>query len=195
MPTQKQERFTRNLFEGMNQSDAYREAGYDVAKQTLATIHSNASRLANNVKVLERLEELRRKAEDETVAVPLERKQVLTEILRARLTDYTTCGSDRDLINVGPESPNTAALQEITSRTEYGEDGAGFAVITKLKLYNPITAIDTLNKMDRLYSETFPQGDDNRTYNFFLTGEAAKQGLNALLSGKRDLLPGAKEDG
>ena len=32
--------------------------------------------------------------------------------------------------------------------------GAGVAVVTKVKLHNPMTAIDLLNKMDKLYADT-----------------------------------------
>lgn len=56
--TQKQEAFTRNIFSGMNQSDAYREAGYAVVNQADRTLYANASRLANNVKVVAYLKAL-----------------------------------------------------------------------------------------------------------------------------------------
>lgn len=151
MLTQKQENFTLNLFKGLSQREAYIQAGY-LTNYAITVIDSNACRMAANSKVLARLEGLKQKAEDDAVATVQERKQILTEIARGRLTDYITCGPDRDLISVGSESPNTAAFQEITSKTEYDKDGAGVAVITKLKLHSSITAIDTLNKMDGAYA-------------------------------------------
>ena len=129
-------------------------AGYS-HKQSPATLDRNACVLANSKKVLTRYNELQQVAKDETVADVMERKRRLTEILRARLTDYLTCGPDRDLIDVGPESPNTAALQEVVSRTEYDKDGAGVAVITRVKLHDPVRSIAELNKMEHIYE---PEG-------------------------------------
>ncbi len=171
--TQKQETFTQNLFEGMYQRDAYIDAYQP--NYALSTIDANASRLAHNEKVLARLTVLRQKAEDATVATVLERKQRLTEISRARLTDYVTCGPDRDLVNVGPESPNTGALQEVTSRTEVDKDGAGAAVVTKIKLHNPIQAIDLLNKMDGAYAP-----EKHEHLGLILTGELTDAQLIAI---------------
>lgn len=173
--TQKQETFILNLYSGMNQYDAYSEAGYAVAKQTRATIDSNASRLANNVKVLARLDEMRQAAKSALIVDEIERKEILSEIARGRLTDYITCGPDRDLIDVGPESPNTAAFQEITSRTEFDKDGAGVAVITKLKLHSNIQAIAELNKMEHIYEATAPGFQDNRVINIIVSSERAKE--------------------
>ena len=123
--------------------------------------------------------------EDESIANPIERKQILTEITRARLTDYTTCGPDRDLIDVGPESPNTAALREVTSRTEYDKDGSGVAVVTKVRLHNPIHAIDLLNKMDKLYEADGAVNIDNRTLNIYVNSEKSKNLTQRLIEGER----------
>ena len=146
--TQKQDNFCLLYFKLGNASEAALQAGYSAR-----SIRNIASVNLTKANIIERIQELRDKAEDASVANVLERQQILTEIARARLTDYTTCGPDRDLIDVGPESPNTAALQEITSRTEFDKDGAGNAVITKLKLHNPMQAIDILNKMDKVYTD------------------------------------------
>lgn len=182
--TQKQETFCLNLFEGMSQRDAYIAAGYS-PRQSPGTLDRHAYELANNDYIMARWDKLRQKAEDASQATVLERKQVLTEILRARLTDYITCGPDRDLINVGPESPNTAALQEVTSRTEYDKDGTGVAVVTKLKLHNPMTAIDTLNKMDKLYIDGAAVNIDNRTLIINVNSEKAKGLTERLIEGER----------
>ena len=181
--TIKQENFCINLFQGMSQREAYVEAGYS-RKQTDRTIDRHAWELAQTDIVMARCEELRQKAENGSVALVLERKQILTEIARARLTDYTTCGPDRDLIDVGPESPNTASLQEITSKTEYDKDGAGVAVVTRIKLHNPIQAIDILNKMDKIYNDGHTTLIDNRSVNI----EGAIIGYNAREYSDEELL-------
>ena len=148
--TQKQVGFSLDIIREIPPGQAYM-THYKV--RTMAAADACASRLLKNAKIQTYLQQLRQKMDDESIATPKERKQVLTEILRARLPDYVTCGPDRDLISVGPESPNTAAVQEITSRTEFDGDGAGVAVVTKLKLHNSIQAIDLLNKMENIYEK------------------------------------------
>ncbi len=159
--TQKQERFARNLFEGMYQRQAYVESGYS-SKMALSTIDCNASVLAKNPKVLARIEELRKRAEDASVMTVLERKQRLTEISRARLTDFMELGQDGSWVNIGKETPQGAATQEIHSRTEYDENGAKPTVHTSIKLHDSMKAIDILNKMDKLYAEGGTINVDNR---------------------------------
>lgn len=188
--TQKQETFTLNLFKGMSQREAYIQAGYS-SKQSPATLDRHAFDLAKSDKIVARWDELRKEAEDKSVATVLERKQVLTEIARGRLTDYTTCGPDRDLIDVGPESPNTAALQEITSHTEYDKDGAGGAVVTKIKLHNSIQAIAELNKMDGIYATAPTVNIDNRKLEIIVEDKETKKLLIEIAEG---IKPHAPED-
>jgi len=136
--TGKQERFVRLIFEGRPQRAAYVEAGYSA--KNLAQVDHNASVLADNSKVLSRLAELKKAAEDASVATVLERKQVLTEIVRGRFADFMT--------NLTTEKLKSAALQEI--RITEGEGGK----TTTIKLHSPIQAIAELNKMEKIYSET-----------------------------------------
>jgi hypothetical protein len=77
----------------------------------------------------------------------------LSEIARARLTDYQEAGKDgAGYINIGKESPNTAAMAEMESHTVYNKDTDLSTLITKVKFHNPIEAIKELNKLDGLYS-------------------------------------------
>jgi phage terminase small subunit len=140
--TQKQKIFCQKYLVLRNATEAAILAGYSPR-----SIRNIASVNLTKANIKQYIDELNEKTESDAVMTVREIKERLSEIGRARLTDYTTCGPDRDLINVGPESPNTAALQEITTRTEYDNDGAGVAVITKIKLHNPMTAMDMLNKM------------------------------------------------
>ena len=58
---------------------------------------------------------------------------------------------------------------------------------------NPVTAIDLLNKMDRIYSD-FPAGlQDNRQYNIYISGEEAKKKLEMLLAGERPQIGGSQD--
>lgn len=60
--SEQQEKFCRNVVEGMNQGDAYREAGYKCT--TDESTWAAASRLLGNVKVAEKIAELREGASE-----------------------------------------------------------------------------------------------------------------------------------
>ncbi len=150
MLTQKQEKFTQNLFKGMSQRDAYTEAGYS-SNQLPATLDQHAYELANTAYVLARLAELNKRTEDETVMEVLERKQRLSVIGRANLTDFQMVGADGSWIDIGSDNKHAGALQEITSRTEYDKDGSHPSVITKIKVHSPMAAIKELNLMEKVY--------------------------------------------
>ncbi len=153
--TQKQETFCLKYFELGNASEAARIANY--SPKTAAVI-GRENLLKPNIRA--RIDQLRQVAEDASVANVLERKQKLTEILRARMSDFMTAGPDGSWINIGPEQTQSAALQGVTSRTEVNDDEAADAVITKIKLHDPIRAIDILNRMDKVYAEGAPVVDN-----------------------------------
>jgi len=179
--TTKQEKFVLNLFGGMYQRDAYIDA-YKPAHCALSTIDANASRLANNDKVLRRLKELKEATAGATVSTVLERKEVLTEVIRGRFADFMT--------HLTAEKLKSAALQEIRI-TEFvggppGKDGAPRAKekTTTIKLHNPVQAIAELNKMEKIYGE----GSlviDNRTLNIIVNSEKAKELTQKLIEGER----------
>lgn len=179
--TQKQEIFTLNLFKGMYQRDAY----IDAYKPTyaLATIDANASRLANNEKVRARLEELRQVAEDTTIASVVERKQVLTEIVRGRFANFMS--------NLTKDKLESAALQEIRI-VEFvgglpGKDGDPRVKekTTTIKLHSPIQAIAELNKMERIYEAGNSVTIDNRTLVINVNSDKAKSLTERLIEGER----------
>ncbi|MCJ7669538.1 MAG: terminase small subunit [Dehalococcoidia bacterium] len=155
--TQKQETFCVKYFELGNATQAAVLAGYKPKNADVI-----ASQNLQKLSIKERLQELRQKTEDASVMNVLERKQRLTEIAKARLTDFMELGQDGSWVNLGPETPLSGAIQEIHSRTEYDKDGASPTVYTSVKLYNPLQAIDLLNKMDKLYSEGAIVNIDNR---------------------------------
>jgi len=152
--TRRQEQFTLNLLAGMSQYEAYVKAGYS-AKLTRATIDVNACRLAKNTKILLRQAELNQKVESNKVAGVEERKSILTEIARARQTDFMTCSADGVWMHdIGPETINKAGLKQIQTTTmPFGSKEDNLSVIlTKVELTNPIQAIAELNKMEGAYA-------------------------------------------
>jgi len=84
--TNKQERFALNLFQGMSQREAYIEAGYS-DNQADNSIDVNASNLANDTKILLRLDELKSKAQSAAILTVKERKETLSQQARGELKD------------------------------------------------------------------------------------------------------------
>lgn len=81
--TQKQEDFTRYIFEGKTQREAWGLAGYST-NYPVVVIDSNACKLYKKNKIQTRLIELRSKVADKSIATVNERKQILTDIARAK---------------------------------------------------------------------------------------------------------------
>jgi len=190
--TKKQEQFTLNIFSGMSQREAYIKAGYSI-NTSVAIIDSHACELAKNSKVLVRLAELREKAESDKVMSVKERKERLSEIARARLTDFVECGLDGSFINIGLESANSAAIKGVKTRTEYDEHGnekgndkvatKTTAIITDIRLHNPINAIAELNKMEKVYDTAINVNVDNRKVEIIVASDDAQKLLTEISQG------------
>jgi hypothetical protein len=99
--------------------------------------------------VKKRIDELKAMTVTETVMSITERKEKLTKIARANLTDFVTPSGEPD---ISDKKANVEALAEFTHTTRISKQGD--PVIEKsIKLINPITAIAELNKMDKVYSD------------------------------------------
>lgn len=146
--SRKENEYARLRFEGKTQREAWGLAGYST-NYAPKIIDVNACNLEKKNKIQIRLKELRDKADDESIMTVIERKKILSEIAQGNLIDYQETGADGSWLNIGKDSPNTRAIAELTSRTDEKD-----SVITKVKLHNPMKAIDLLNKMDNLYSDT-----------------------------------------
>jgi len=179
--TQKQEAFCLNYVKLNNATEAAVQAGYSPRSAALIA--------CENIKkhnVAARIAELRQKAEDATIMDVKERKQRLTEIARAKLTDFMEMGKDGSWVNIGPESQYPGAVQEIHSRTEYDDDSDKSTVHTSVKLHDPMKAIDLLNKMDGIYKPEGAQVNiDNRRVEINVISPEARQLTEAILLGAR----------
>ena len=150
--TNREEAFCHNIAcGGMTQYDAFIEAGYS-SRQKRSAIDSNASILAHKAKIIQRIAELRRTTNDATIATVVERKQILSEIIRGKVSDFIT---NDNRVHVTPESLNASSVAEVVvteDQVGHGDD-AYFRVVTRIKLRDPIAAITELNKMDGVYKE------------------------------------------
>lgn len=169
--TQKQRGFTLDIVKEVPPGQAYM-SHYKV--KTMAAADACASRLLKNAKIQTYLQELHQKMENEAIADPIERRKVLTEIVRGRFVHFMT--------KLTPEKLKSAALQEIRI-TEVGRDIP--IKTTTIKLHSPIQAIDLLNKMDKFYSEGGTVNIDNRKVEIIVSSERARTLTERLLGGER----------
>jgi phage terminase small subunit len=140
--TQKQENFCLNIVSGMTQREAWVKAGYS-SKYDIALIDTHASVLASTDKVKKRIAELRDKAADSTIMSVIERKQRLSEIARGKTVDFIDKHG-----NINTEAENNAAIAEITV-----EESLRDTRTKRIKLHNPVQAMDLLNKMEHVYED------------------------------------------
>ncbi len=148
----RQHRFVLNLFQGMNQGEAYMKAGYNV--QDSAVAQSNASQLVRNSEVIKELERLEAKRDAIVTANEInsclsknEKRSILAEIARARLVDFSKDGEPALTEN----TPNNRAAREYYHKTRYDKRGNP-SVSKSIKLINPIEAIAEDNKMEGHYA-------------------------------------------
>lgn len=98
MLTEKQERFTKNIAEGMSQIDAYRSA-YNAKKMSDNAAYREASLLIRNPKVAQRLQELRDMMAGDTIMTAKERKEWLTKVIKDEEQDINARLKASDQLN------------------------------------------------------------------------------------------------
>ena len=178
--SQKQETFCVKYFELGNAGEAAR-----LAKYSPRTADVIGRENLQKPTIQARLQELRAEVKSAAIMNVQERQERLTEIARARLTDFMELGQDGSWVNIGKETPQGGAIQEIHSRTEYDDDGAHPTVHTSVKLHDPMKAIAELNKMDKIYSEGAQVNIDNRKVEIIVISEKAKEVTERILLGEK----------
>ena len=82
MLTANQEQFAQNIIRGMSQADAYR-AAYPNQRMSDKTVWETSSKLANNPKVITRLEELRNALANPAIMSAQKRLEWLTVVINS----------------------------------------------------------------------------------------------------------------
>jgi phage terminase small subunit len=135
----------------MSQREAYIQAGYST-NQSLESIDILACKLAKNTKVQLRIAQLIADMDNSRIMSVTERLERLSEIARAKLTDFMDENG-----NVNLSAPNNAAISEYTVRDweKVNSDGSGITIShsKKVKLQSAIQAMDIINKMERIYGD------------------------------------------
>lgn len=165
------EAFAQLILKGLSQSAAYREIYPKSKDWKEEAVWVKASELAGKVSV--RITDLIEKASTKNIMSVARRKELLSktaeETLTAKMCDYLHGGKDGTYISYGPDSPNQGAVQELTTFTQADDDGDSMTLTTKIKLHGKsegISAIDTLNKMDRIYKDE--NAGQNLTFNIIV---------------------------
>lgn len=184
--TQKQDGYALDLHTGLSQRQSYIN-NYNTKNMAPATIDAAASRCAHNVKVLARLKELRQKAEDDSQATVLERKQLLAKILRVTPADVFDLNEDRNQLTIKAEAMSNPAVSYIrTDQVIVGKgDDVELVRISKLSLTDKVRAIAEYNKMEGVYEAEGSVTIDNRVLNIYVNSEKAKELTERLIEGER----------
>ena len=159
----RQRRFCLNLVDGMNQYEAYVEAYNPPDNRN--SIDASASALLSLPKIQQRVEELLGSVDNSAVATIQERKEILTGIIRADITDYIK--ESEPVLN--SESLNTGAVSSYSvSESLQGQ------VTKRIKLRDPIAAISELNKMESVGGVGHVTVNDNRSMTINVMDEATR---------------------
>ena len=96
MLTAKQEKFVRNLIQGMSQREAYKNS-YDAENMADKTIDEKACILFNNDKIKARYTELQGRLDKATIMTAQERLEYLTEIIQGIQLDNNEAPADLNI--------------------------------------------------------------------------------------------------
>ena len=93
MLTAKQEKFVRNLIQGMSQREAYKNS-YDAENMSDKVIDNEASLLFNSREISMRYKELQDRLDKHTIMTAQERLEYLTEIIQGLQLDNNDAPAD-----------------------------------------------------------------------------------------------------
>ena len=96
MLTAKQEKFVRNLIQGMSQREAYKNS-YDAENMTDKSIDEEACRLFKDSKISTRYRELQERLDKHTIMTAQERLEYLTEVIQGLQLDHNDAPADLNI--------------------------------------------------------------------------------------------------
>lgn len=146
LQNQRQELFCQYYFTG--EYPAYEcalKAGY-----ALKASRQIASRLLTYANIQARILELNEQASSKRVMTKRERMERLSEIGRAKLTDFINADGEP---TIDKKALNVGAISKFIHRTRYTKLGDQ-VIENSIELRDPVSAIQELNKMDGAYTPT-----------------------------------------
>lgn len=158
------ERFCQAIIGGLNKRKAAIHAGYRIKSAA-----STASKINKYPEVQARIKELQERIDrkvQRAIMSPIERKMRLSEFAGANLIDFI---DDNGNVSIDKNQKGVGALSEYTVKKRIIPGDVPVEEVTKtIKLRDPISSIDLLNKMDRIYSEQSAQGNTTNTFNIIV---------------------------
>ena len=137
-----QRKFADNYFEnGGNATQALRDTGKKYKNDQV--IQKEAYRFAHNTNIIIYVDLLCREVSNGTIMPVFERKAILTEMARTRHSSFV--GKDNS-IEISETNLSSPGLKKI--KTKVRLKGEKPEKITEIELYDPRSAIQTLNDMD-----------------------------------------------
>jgi phage terminase small subunit len=183
--TAKQEKFCQNILAGMTHTDAYKNA-YDCENMQIETITNNAYMLTKNSDIAARMLELYNMTAEPVIMDVKERKKRLSELARAKLVDFIDSDG-----NITTDGKNNAAIAELSVENfQGGKDGRAESTTKKIKLHNPIAAIQELNKMDGSYK--VEQSNNQTIINIIVPDKETKNLLSNVVDNTKVIETGYK---
>lgn len=189
----KHERFALLCFERPEATTTqnYIDAGYIGCSKDSA--RKNSTTLRHSKTLQDRIQELQDAVAADTIMTVQEIEERLSEIGRARITDFVSCGVDGTWINVGLGDCKSAAIKEIQSTTVYkkgreGDQDMHAGIVTDLKLHDPLKAYDMLLKRKGAYPATKMEhtGEGGKPLAFIVevVDDTTKQLVDEILNGQ-----------
>lgn len=136
-------KFIREYLRDFNATKAAIRAGY--AESGAST---EGYRLLRNAQVRAQIEKAKAELYEGVAMSKSEAIAILSERARGDITDYQTMSADGAWTeDVGPDSPNTKAIREITSTTRYDKDGNDLSLSKTMKLHDATKAAEVLARI------------------------------------------------
>jgi phage terminase small subunit len=170
--TIKQEKYVQGLFAGLSQREAYKEA-FNCSNMADKTIDENACRLANDSKVVARIEELTNELKDRNM-VTVER--VLSELAKvgfADIKDYLEFGTEKTLTGYDEDGNEVYGYKQVVKAKPSVEvDGSLISEVSisqkgvfSFKLHDKMAALDKMGKHLGMFTDKIDIGNkDNKPF-------------------------------
>ena len=180
----RQEAFCLNVVSGKSFVESATLAGY-----ALAFVGYNVSHILESTRIRERIAQLHRRVVAKTIGNARERQEILTDIYRAKLTDFI---DEEGNPVIDKANPTSRAISEYSVSTRYTKRGDRIVEKT-IKVRDPVPSIDTHNKMDRLYAQEAPREQEVHNTFVFILPDGTKIAPQSLIEGskerKQDIIP------
>lgn len=148
----KHEMFCQNIIKGMNQTEAYKAAGYKCSDEIA---RRNASRLLTKVDISERMDELRRQIEEK---FEISKNKILKELARIAFFDpkelFNPNGTLKKIDQLDEDTAAViAGLEVVTIYAGKGDAKKSVGTLLKIKLADKIKALDSLARIKGMFND------------------------------------------